>query len=76
MKPYTIVAIIALTAALAAPVAAHHSLAAAYRLEAGETIRGAILQVSFREPHTYVHVEAPDAWGDGESDAGWLSLRP
>jgi hypothetical protein len=63
MKPYPIIAVIALSAALVAPVAAHHSLAAAYRLAAGETIRGTVLQVTFREPHTYVHVEAPDAEG-------------
>ncbi|MGE3401715.1 MAG: DUF6152 family protein [Vicinamibacterales bacterium] len=53
----------AILTTLALPVAAHHSLAATYRLEQAQVLRGTVLQVSFRDPHTYVHLEAMDDSG-------------
>ena len=52
-----------LLAAFAIPTAAQHSLAAAYHLEEVQPLRGTVLQVAFREPHVYLHVEAPDRTG-------------
>ena len=42
---------------------AHHSLAATYRLSATEAISGTVVQVALREPHSFLHIEAPDRDG-------------
>jgi hypothetical protein len=42
---------------------AHHSTAAAYQLSQTEAIEGTVVQIAFREPHTYVHVVATDRDG-------------
>jgi hypothetical protein len=55
--------VVALLAAVAIPTAAHHSFAAAYLLEEVQPLRGTVLNVAFREPHVYVHVNAPDHAG-------------
>ena len=57
------VAVVALVAAFTIPGDAHHSLAAAFRLADMDTIEGTIVQIAFREPHSFVQVEAPDADG-------------
>jgi len=45
------------------PAFGHHSFAATYHEDAEATIEGQIIQFLFRNPHSYVHVEAPDATG-------------
>jgi hypothetical protein len=61
---YSRIAVVtALIASFAIPTAAHHSLAATYRLDEMETIRGTVLKVAFRDPHVYLHVEARSAAG-------------
>ena len=42
------------------PASAHHSFSATYQEGEMIEIRGAIVQVSFRNPHSWVHVMAPD----------------
>jgi hypothetical protein len=39
---------------------AHHSFAATYFEDKTQTIEGTIVQFMFRNPHSFVHVEAPD----------------
>jgi hypothetical protein len=66
--------------ALAVQVHAHHSFAATYFEDKTETIEGNLVQFVFRNPHSYVHVEAPDEkgetarwaieWASGQSLAG------
>ncbi len=42
---------------------AHHSQAAQYDTSKKVTIEGTLVQIQFRNPHTFVHVEAPDEKG-------------
>lgn len=63
MKPLFAALLTALLTTVALPAAAHHSLAATYQLERAQVLRGTVLQVSFRDPHTYVHLEAMDDSG-------------
>src|SRR5216117_4029097 len=42
---------------------AHHSFAATYHEDKTVTIQGKLVQFLFRNPHSFVHVEAPDANG-------------
>ena len=43
--------------------AAHHSFTATYFEDRTVEIEGKLLQFMFRNPHTFVHVEAPDETG-------------
>lgn len=43
---------------------AHHSQSAQYDTSQLVTIEGTLVQFQFRNPHTFVHVEAPDEQGD------------
>jgi len=43
---------------------AHHSQAAQYDRNTQVTIEGKLVQFQFRNPHTFVHVEAPDETGE------------
>jgi uncharacterized protein DUF6152 len=55
-----------LTAALvwaAAPVLAHHSYGATYDVSRELKLEGTLVQFVFRNPHTFVHVQAPDEGG-------------
>lgn len=52
----------ALASSLAAD--AHHSFAAMYRSEGMVEIEGQIVQFLFRNPHSFVHVMAPDDNGE------------
>ena len=49
--------------AVVAPLSAHHSFAATYFEEKTQTIEGDLVQFVFRNPHSYVHLEAPDESG-------------
>src|SRR5262245_65448602 len=45
--------------AIAGVAAAHHSFTATYFEDRTITIEGKLLQFMFRNPHSFVHVEAP-----------------
>ena len=61
---YGVVIILALGASLlAAGAGAHHSFAATYFEDKTQKIEGNIVQFMFRNPHSFVHVEAPDENG-------------
>ena len=61
---YRVVIILALgTCLLAARAGAHHSFAATYFEDKAQKIEGTIVQFMFRNPHSFVHVEAPDENG-------------
>ena len=48
---------------VAVPVSAHHSFAATYFEDKTQTIEGDLVQFVFRNPHSYVHLEAPNEDG-------------
>lgn len=52
---------IALLASL--PAIAHHSFPATYLVDDKITIEGEVVQFLFRNPHSFIHVMAPDAQG-------------
>lgn len=41
-------------------LAAHHSVAEKYRVDERVTIEGELVTLIFRNPHSYLHVRAPD----------------
>jgi hypothetical protein len=45
-------------------VYAHHSFAATYFEDQTVTIKGKLVQFLYRNPHSFVHVEAPDDKGE------------
>ena len=45
------------------PAQAHHSFAATYYEDRVQKIEGNLVQFLFRNPHSFVHVEAPDENG-------------
>ena len=47
-----------------AMVYAHHSFAATYIVDKEIKIEGDMVQFMFRNPHSFVHVQAPDAQGE------------
>jgi hypothetical protein len=48
---------------LGAPVEAHHSFPATYFVDQSVEIEGTVIQFLFRNPHSFVHVLAPDKDG-------------
>jgi hypothetical protein len=61
---YRVVIILVIGACLfAARAGAHHSFAATYFEDKTQKIEGTIVQFMFRNPHSFVHVEAPDENG-------------
>jgi len=46
------------------PARAHHSFAATYHEDQTVKIEGKLVQFLFRNPHSFVHVEAPDEKGE------------
>ena len=46
-----------------APAFAHHSFGATYSLDSTEQIEGRVVQFLIRNPHSFIHVQAPDANG-------------
>ena len=79
-----------LGAVASVPASAHHSFPATYIVDQQVTIEGTVVQFLFRNPHSFVHVMAPDKngvmqrwaveWGAGGAlgDAGVKhdSLKP
>jgi hypothetical protein len=45
------------------PLSAHHSFAATYHEDRVETVEGNLVQFLFRNPHSFVQLEGPDAKG-------------
>ena len=43
------------------PAFAHHSFGATYEITKAIKLEGKIVQFVYRNPHSFVHVEAPDA---------------
>jgi hypothetical protein len=46
-----------------APASAHHSFAATYNLASTEQIKGRVVQLLIRNPHSFIHVQATDTNG-------------
>jgi len=64
MKRYLAVAFIAMTAVMIGTrVYAHHSFAATYREKDSVTIEGELVQLDFRNPHSFVHVDVKEKDG-------------
>jgi hypothetical protein len=62
-KRHMLPAIATALAAVALDAGAHHSFTATYFEDQTTQIEGKLLQFLFRNPHTFVHVEAPDENG-------------
>jgi len=63
MRRFCVIVAVAAVSATGANVVAHHSFGATYEVSKSITLDGAIVQFVFRNPHSFVHVEAPDANG-------------
>ena len=46
---------------------AHHSFAATYYIDKNQTIEGNIVEFLYRNPHSYIKVEAPDEKGQTQT---------
>ncbi len=64
MKGTTTLAVAAATFVYCLAAQAHHSFAAMYRSEGTVQIEGQIVQFLFRNPHSFVHIMAPDEAGN------------
>src|SRR5487761_1629638 len=60
MKHKLLVLLIAGASVPAVPSYAHHSFAATYVEDKTMTIEGTLVQFLYRNPHSFVHIEAPD----------------
>ncbi len=80
MRAKLIVFIMVASGALAARTYAHHSFAATYLEDRTQKIEGKLVQFLYRNPHSFVHVEAKDekgqvhVWAIEWGAAGQLSL--
>lgn len=63
MKTRPILLFLTLILMSAVAAYAHHSFAATYFEDKTEKVEGKIVQFLFRNPHSFVHVEAPDEKG-------------
>ena len=63
MKRALFVLLIAGALSYSVQVEAHHSFAATYFTDKTVTIEGKLVQLLFRNPHSFIHVEAPDQNG-------------
>lgn len=63
MKRALLVLAVLATGVVTKPVQAHHSFAATYFEDKVQRIEGDLVQFLYRNPHSYVHVEAPDDRG-------------
>jgi hypothetical protein len=57
------VALLAVAGGASVPAEAHHSFPATYFVDQSVTIEGTVVQFLFRNPHSFVHVMAPDKDG-------------
>ena len=58
-----IIPVVATALAIAATASAHHSFGATYEVSKQIKLEGSIVQFVYRNPHSFVHVEAADASG-------------
>jgi len=63
MRRGVLVLAIAAAAVMTRPLQAHHSFAATYFEDKVQKIEGDLVQFLYRNPHSFVHVEAPDEKG-------------
>jgi Family of unknown function (DUF6152) len=63
MKRITMLLVAAGALLCCLPAQAHHSFAAMYRAEETIEVEGQIVQFLFRNPHSFVHIMAPDGHG-------------
>jgi len=63
MSRLTAVWVSLILTAFSAPALAHHSFPATYIVDKQVTIKGTVVQFLFRNPHSFVHVLAPDKDG-------------
>ena len=63
MKRLALIAIVGGVLVSAATVHAHHSFAATYIVDKEIKIEGEMVSFMFRNPHSFVHIEAPDDQG-------------
>jgi len=63
LSPLAVATVVALT--LGTTASAHHSFGATYdtNKEKEITLKGKLVQFAYRNPHSFVHIEAPDADG-------------
>jgi hypothetical protein len=61
----SVIKLLALAAVLAGATTAyaHHSFGATYEVSKQVKVEGKLVQFVYRNPHSFVHVEAPDAEG-------------
>ena len=67
MKRTAFVLLVAGAFMAAIPASAHHSFAATYFEDKNITVEGTLVQFMFRNPHSFVHIEAPDDKGNMET---------
>ena len=63
MKRHLGMVLVAAAMAAGAQVSAHHSFAATYLEDQTVTLEGELVQFLFRNPHSFVHVQAADKEG-------------
>src|SRR6266446_9569431 len=63
MKRFLLLFAIAAVLAFSITAFAHHSIAATYDGTKEIKLTGKIVEFDFRNPHAFVHIEAPDAKG-------------
>ena len=63
MKRYLVVSFVALTWLAGTRAYAHHSFAATYREKDSVTIEGELVQLDFRNPHSFVHLDVKEKDG-------------
>ena len=63
MKSKMVVLALAAAFLFGATAYAHHSFASTYDLSRQVKVEGKLVQFLFRNPHSFVHIEAPDANG-------------
>jgi len=56
MRRFLAVLLVVFAGTLGAPLHAHHSIGAAYRENRTVTVEGQLVQLLFRNPHSFVHV--------------------
>jgi hypothetical protein len=76
-----VVAVVVLMFTSAVAAYSHHSFAATYQIDKKITIEGKIVQMIFRNPHSFIHIQVADESGkpatwsiEGrrcDTDGGW-----
>jgi len=64
MKRKILILMIAAASILVGRASAHHSFAATYLVDKDQKIEGKLVEFMYRNPHSFVKVEAPDEKGE------------